>query len=86
MAAVNNIIIKDTMELEPAFALGGAYFKDAAEKSWDELWRHSIRIILNEYLRGNRCDKSIGDIERIWKQEVNKIVPGTYDLSSNSAE
>lgn len=86
MTAVNNVIIKSTMELEPAFALGGAYFKDAAERSWDELWRHSIRIILNEYLRGNRCDKSIGDIERIWKQEVNKVVPGTYDLSSNTAE
>ena len=86
MAAVNNIIIKDTMELEPAFALGGAYFKDAAEKSWDELWRHSIRIILNEYLRGNRCDKSIGDIERIWKLEVNKVVPGTYNLSSTNEE
>lgn len=85
MAAVNNVIIKDTMELEPAFALGGAYFKDAAERSWDELWRHSIRIILNEYLRGNRCDKNIGDIERIWKQEVNKVVSGTYDLSSNNA-
>ena len=81
MAAVNNVIITEKMELESAFALGGAYFKDAAEKSWDDLWRHSIRIILNEYLRGNRCDKSIEDIEKIWKQEVNKVAPGTYELS-----
>lgn len=81
MTSVNNVIIKDKMELEPAFALGGAYFKDAAEKSWDDLWRHSIRIILNEYLRGNRCDKSIDDIEKIWQQEVNKAMPGTYESS-----
>lgn len=81
MAAVNNVIIKDKMELEPAFALGGAYFKDAAEKSWDDLWKHSIRIILNEYLRGNRCEKSIEDIEKIWKEEVNKVVPGIYESS-----
>ncbi|HRR40601.1 MAG TPA: AAA family ATPase, partial [Syntrophales bacterium] len=84
MAAVNNVIIKDKMELEPAFALGGAYFKDAADKSWDDLWRHSIRIILNEYLRGNRCEKSIEDIEKIWKEEVNKVVPGTYEGSGTT--
>lgn len=84
MVAVNDVIIKDKMELEPAFALGGAYFKDAAKKSWDDLWRHSIRIILNEYLRGNRCEKSIEDIEKIWKEEVNKVVPGTYEGSGTT--
>ncbi|HRS97811.1 MAG TPA: hypothetical protein P5040_06465, partial [Smithella sp.] len=55
-----------------------------ADKSWDDLWRHSIRIILNEYLRGNRCEKSIEDIEKIWKEEVNKVVPGTYEGSGTT--
>ena len=85
MTTVNKQIIKEAMELEDAFALGGAYFKDAGKKSWDELWRHSIKIILNEYLRGNRCDKKIEEIEEMWIGIVNDAVPGTYTIPAENA-
>ena len=85
MASVNKQIIKEAMELEDAFALGGAYFKDAGKKSWDELWRHSIKIILNEYLRGNRCNMKIEEIEEMWIGIVNDAVPGTYTIPAENA-
>ena len=85
MTIVNKQIIKEAMELEDAFALGGAYFKDAGKMSWDELWRHSIKIILNEYLRGNRCDKKIEEIEGMWIGIVNDAVPGTYTIPAENA-
>lgn len=84
MTAVNKQIIKEAMELEDAFALGGAYFKDAGKKSWDELWRHSVKIILNECLRGNRYDKKIEEIEGMWIGIVNDAVPGTYTIPAEN--
>ena len=72
------------------YQLGGAYFApdieninsddtDQIKTICDDLWNHHIKVILNDYLRGNKNkDNIINAFETIYK--------GVFDEGFNTAE
>ena len=67
---VNDEIIAGLLGLEPAYFLGGAYYRSIEEYAgddsdqWEMLWKHSISVILTEYLRASRKNVSIDILHR----------------------
>ena len=70
MHAVNSKIINDMLELDRAFFLGGAYFKemkDATPDAWEQVWKYNVKVILTEYLRASRKNLKIEAIEKTFR-------------------
>ena len=82
MDKVNDEIIDKMLGLESAYYLGAAYYRDienyVAEEDdarecseWEMLWKHSISIILNEYIRTCRRKVTIDVLRKKFDEICN---------------
>ena len=67
MHAVNSKIINGMLELDRAYFLGGAYFKemkDVTPEAWEQLWKYNVKVILTEYLRASRRNVTLDTLHQ----------------------
>lgn len=85
MNAINKAILAS--ELNEAYCIGGAYFRNVKNNDFDALWKFHLRGIVTEYFRGEpEITSKVNAIEEAYKNATEDNLKNQSDNTENAEQ